>query len=63
MQISSIVTFTLPMMTDVQKGAIAADRLALTRPPGGQKAQHWVPIMNYKPICQHYLNRQVLDAF
>jgi hypothetical protein len=32
------------MMTDVQKGAIAADRLALTRPPGGQNAQHWVPV-------------------
>lgn len=33
------------MMTDVQKGAIAADRLALTRPPGGQNAQHCVPTM------------------
>ena len=42
---SGIVKFTLPMMTDVQKGAIAADRLALTRPPGGQNAQHCVPVI------------------
>lgn len=35
---------TLPTMTEVQKGAIAADRLPLTRPPGGQNAQHLVSV-------------------
>ena len=39
-----IVEPTLPTMTEVQKGAMAADRLALTRPPGGQNAQHCVPV-------------------
>lgn len=55
---------TLPTMTEVQKGAIAADRLALTRPPGGQNAQHWVPVQG---AVQHgttsmIFSRQALHA-
>ena len=40
MVIDTRLMASLPTMTEVQKGAIAALRFADTRPPGGQNAQH-----------------------
>ena len=39
---------SLLITTLLQKGFIAADRLPLTRPPGGQKAQHRTSVSPHK---------------
>ena len=61
--------FTLPTMTLVQNGAIAWDRPAVTRPPGGQNAQHFTGVwgnlqQTRRDLAKHTLqNRHHFFAF
>lgn len=46
---------SLPLMTEVHQGSMAADRLLLTSPPGGQKAQHRTSAPYHDTASTHYM--------